>query len=342
MAQHRISYLTRGDTDVSRIEEGLAGLDYEMDVHVCKSDGETIEAIKGADVIISNGPPMPREVIEEIDNAQAIVSNGHGFDRIDHHAATEKGIMVVNTAGFVTEEVANHTMMLLLACAKKLTILHNLVRAGEWVTGTRENLVGLPPINGQVLGLVAFGNIARATARRAQVFGLEVIAYDPYAPPWEAKEYRVELVSSLKELASRSDFVSMHTPLNNETRKMISEPFFQAMKPTAFFINTCRGPTVDEQALIKALEAGEIAGAGIDVFEREPTPADNPLLKMDNVIVSPHTAGYSINSTNAGKLQLGQEAARVLKGTWPMSLVNSEVRSNIAVRKPATNVYENE
>ena len=338
MAQHRVSFITGGDTDVALIEEGLAGLDYELDVHVCKSDGETIEAIKGADVIISNGLPMPRQVIQEIDTAQAIVSMGHGFDQIDDNTATEKGIMVVNTAGFVTEEVANHTIMMLLVCAKKLTILHNLVRAGEWEAATRENQSGLPPIDGQVLGLVGLGNIGRATARRAQVFGLEVIAYDPYCPPWDAKEYRVELVPSLDELASRSDYVSMHTPLNNETRKMIGGPFFQAMKPTAYFINTCRGATVDEQTLIRALQDGEISGAAVDAFEQEPVSPDNPLLKMDNVIVTPHNAGSSSRDIAAGHSQVGQEAARVLKGTWPMSLVNPEVRSKIEPRPPAANV----
>lgn len=338
MAQHRVSYITGADTDVALIEEGLANLDYELDVHVCKSDDETIEAIKGADVIINNHVPMPRRVIQEIDTAQAIVSNGTGFDQIHDNTATEKGIMIVNTAGFVTEEVANHAIMMLLACAKKLTILHELVRVGEWEAATRENLSDLPPIDGQVLGLVGLGNIGRATARRAQVFGLEVIAYSPHCLPWDAKEYRVELVASLDDLAARSDFVSLHTQLNNETRQMIGERFFKSMKPTAYVINTCRGLVVDEQALISALQDGEVAGAAIDAFEQEPTPADNPLLKMNNVIVTPHSGGSSSRDRAAAYSRLGQEAARILKGTWPMSLVNPEVRSNIGLRPPGTNV----
>ncbi len=337
MAQHRVAYIMRSSTDVALVEEGLAGLDYELSVHVCGSNGETIEAIKGADVIVDFGVPMPRQVIEEIDGAKAIVSLGHGFDKIDHNAATEQGVMVVNCAGFCTEEVANHTIMLLLACAKKLTVLHDLVRAGRWEAESRAQLVDLPPIDGQVLGLVGLGNIGRATALRAKVFGLQVIAYDPYVPTWTAKEYRVELVPSLDELASRSDFVSMHTPLNDETRKLIGASFFKAMKPTAYFINTCRGPTVDEQALIAALQNSEVAGAGLDVFEREPTPADNPLLKMDNVIVSPHSAGTSVFAMASAERRLGEEAARILSGTWPMSLVNPEVRAGIPVRPPAVN-----
>ena len=338
MVKHRVAYLTSGgEADTSLFERGLSGLDYEIDVHVCKSNGETIEAVKDADVVVNQGVPMPKEVIREFEGQQAIVSFGHGFNHIDHNAATERNIMVVNTAGFCTEEVSNHAITLLLSCAKKITILNDLVKQGKWGADTRAQLVPMPNIDGQTLGLVAFGNIARATGRKAKVFGLEVIAYDPFVPPWIAKEYKVELVSSLEELAQRSDFVSDHVPLNDDTRGLLGAPFFKAMKPTAYFINTCRGPTVDEKSLIAALENGEIAGAGLDVFEEEPTPADNPLLKMDNVIATPHSAGSSSNSRVAAPTQLGQETARILSGSWPMSLVNPEVRADIAVRQTALN-----
>ena len=332
MAKHKIACVVNSDADFSLLEQQLTGLDYEMDVHICKSDGETIEAVRGADVIINQGVKMPREVIEEIDTAQAIVSNGHGFDRIDHNAATDQGVMLINSASVGTEEVSNHTIMMLLACAKELGRLDRLVRAGGWTPEARAQVHSLVPIDGQVLGLVALGNIGRTTARKAKVFGLEVIAYDPYVPPWIAREYKVELVPSLDALAGRSDFVSMHVPLNDETRGLAGEALFKAMKPTAFFINTCRGPTQDEQALIKALQSGSIAGAGIDVFEKEPTSPDNPLLKMDNVIVTPHTAGTSVTSTVVVHTQLGQETARILNGTLPMSLVNPEVRHKITTR----------
>ena len=338
MAKQKVAYISSTEPDTSIFEQQLEGLDYEMDVYVCKSEGEVIEAIKGADVIVSHAVPMPRAVIQEIDTAQAIVSLGHGFDRIDHHAATDKSVMVVNAAGFCTEEVANHAIMLLLACAKKVAILNERIKAGQWGPELRAQLYPMAPIDGQTLGLISFGNIARATARRAQVFGLDVIAYDPYVPSWIAKEYRVELVSSMEELARRSDFVSAHVPLNKETEKMIDASFFKAMKPTAYFINTCRGRTVDEQALIKALQSGEIAGAGLDVFEQEPTPTDNPLLKMDNVIVTPHSAGTSDASRVNGLTRIGQETANLLNGRLPMSLVNPEVRTRIDARPAAVNV----
>ena len=336
MATQKVSFIAASETNVTLFEQQLAGLDYELDVHVCKSDGETIEAIKGADLVINQGVPMPRAVIEEIDTAKAIVSFGHGFDRIDDDAATDKSVMLVNTAGFCSEEVSNHAIMLLLACAKRLTVLNDVVRRGAWTGETRKEIGTMGPIDGQTLGLIGLGNIARATARKAKVFGLEVIAYDPFVQPWIAKEYDVELVSSMEELAQRSDYVSVHVPLNPNTRRLLGESFFKMMKPTAFIINTCRGPTVDEQALIEALQRGELAGAGLDVFEVEPTPADNPLLAMDNVIVTPHSAGTSIASRNAAPVQIGQEAARLLKGDWPMSLVNPQVRAQIPTREPAT------
>ena len=336
MAAHKIAVISGSESDMGLIEAQLEGVDYEMEVHVCKSDGETIEAVKGADAIINQGVPMPSEVIREIDTAKVIVSSGHGFDRIDHNAATDQKVMVVNSAGFCTEEVSNHAILGVLACAKKLTIMNERVKKGQWSDRDfRTNVGPLSPIDGETLGLVGLGNIARATARKAKVFGLEVIAYDPYVQPWIAKEYRVEMVSSLEELAKRSDFVSMHTPLNDETRKLLGKPFFDAMKRSAYFVNTCRGPTVDEAALVSALQQGEIAGAALDVFEQEPTPSDNPLLGMDNVIVTPHSAGTSTNSGIAVQVQIGQEMARVLKGMWPMSLVNPQVRASIPVRAPS-------
>ena len=333
----KVVMIARADPNPEIVEEQMSGLDYDLEVHKVASPGEAIEAIKGADIIINQGVALPREVIEEIDQAQAIVSFGHGFNHIDHHAATDQGVMVVNTAGFCNEEVSNHVILMLLACAKKLTLLNNMVRAGRWGAETRRAMSPMVSIDGQTLGLVALGNIARATARKARVFGLDVIAYDPYVEPWTAKEYQVRLVPSLEDLASESDFVSLHTPLNSETRKLIGESFFRAMKPTAYLISTCRGPVVDEAALIRALDGGELAGAGLDVFEEEPIPADNPLLKMDNVMVTPHSAGTSDRSNIAVQVQVGEETARLLRGTFPMSIVNPEVRHRITDRPAGVN-----
>ena len=337
MAKHKIAYIARRQADTTTVEEGLAGLDYELEFHVPDSQGETIEAVKGADLVIDMRVPMPRAVIEQMDAAKGIVTHGIGFDEIDHRAAAEKGIMLANCAGFCSEEMSNHATMMILACAKKLVLADDLVRTGRWA----ENRVGLgelPPINGQVLGLVGVGNIGRPTARKAQVFGLQVIAYDPYLPPWDANEQRVELVGSLNELASRSDYVSVHTPLNTETRHFIDAQFLKAMKPSAYLINISRGPIVDENALVNALREGEIAGAGLDVFEEEPLPSDSPLLQMDNVTFTPHSGGRSTAANLEGMKRVGEEAARILRGHWPMSLVNPEVRSRVPSRPAAMNL----
>ncbi len=333
----KVVMLSRGEPDTELIETQMQGIDYELEVHSIESEGEAMEAVKGADVIIDQGIVLTREIIEEIDQGQAIVSFGHGFNHIDHEAATDQSVMVVNSAGFCTEEVSNHAITMLLACAKKLTILNDLVKAGKWGAETRNAIVPMVPIDGNVLGLVAFGNIARAAARKAKAFGIEVIAYDPYVAPWIAKEYGVRLVGSLEELAASSDFISVHTPLNNQTKGLIGAAFFKAMKSTAYFINTCRGPVVDEAALIEALRNKEFAGAGLDVFEEEPTAPDNPLFGFDNVIVTPHSAGSSSRSGIAALVQVGQETARVLRGTLPMSLVNPEVRHKIAERPMGLN-----
>ena len=337
MAQFRISLLEGAKIDTSAIEEQLAGLDYELVSSICKSDGEKIQAIKGVDVIINRAVPMSRSVIQEIDKATAIISTGHGFDRIDHDAATDHGIMLVNTAGFCTEEVSNHVIMLLLACAKNLAALDDAMKSDGWSSAGRSQAETGPPVHGETLGLISLGNISRATSRKAQVFGLDVIAFDPYVEPWIAREYTVRLMPSLEELARQSDYVSMHAPFSPSTRHMIGKSFFDAMKPTAYFINTSRGGTVDERALIGALQTGQIAGAGIDVFEREPNPADNPLMKMSNVVLTPHTAGLSRGGEAIRMVQVGQETARILRGTFPMSLVNPDVRTKIAARPPATN-----
>ena len=332
MPSKKIALISNETPDTTLVEEGLEGLNYDLEVSVCQSEGETIEAIKGVDVIINLQVPMSRTIIDEIDTANAIIVGSHGFNHIDHDAATNNGVMVINSAGFCTEEVSNHTIGFLLACAKSLVQLDKHVREGNWRDA---GMPILPPIDGQTFGIVGMGNIGRATARKAQVFGLNVISYDPYLPPWISKEYRVEMVQSLEELASRSDYVSVLVPLNKQTKGLIDKSFFDSMKSSAYFINTCRGQTVDENSLIQTLKQGRIAGAALDVFEQEPPDPNNPLFKLNNVILTPHSAGHSTLSSSASLTRVGQEAARILQDSWPMSLVNHEVRNQIETRLPA-------
>lgn len=297
------------------------------------SDGELIEAMKAADVCIAQGHRFDASLYEHMGNngrCKGVVSFGHGFDGVDVNAATEAGVVLANTASFGTEEVSNHTMMHFLICSRKFVLHDKLVKSGKW---TRENLAPMGHISGQTFGVIGLGNIGRAVARKARAFGLNVIGYDPYTSSWDMKEYGIEVVGSLDELARRSDYVSPHVFLTDETRHMIGKEFIAAMKSTAYIINCSRGPVIDEAEMIKALQEKRIAGAGLDVFEKEPVDPANPLLKMDNVSVTNHYASYSEVAWERGNTQLGEEAVRVAMGQWPMSLINPDVRAKIEPRK---------
>ena len=337
MPKHRLVWLTIVDQDTTPLETQLSGLDYELEVVRLPDPEQTVQAVRGGDVVVTVGVPLRTEVLDQTRRLQAILSQGHGFDHIDIDDATERGIMVVNTPGFCTEEVSNHALALLLACTRQIVSLDRRVRNGEWTPDLWGRIDPIPPLVGQVLGLVSFGGIARMVARKARALGLQVIAYDPYIPPWIAQEYRIELVPDLNELARRSDFVSTHVPSAAATRGMLDEAFFRAMKPSAFFVNTGRGKTVDEAALIAALREREIAGAGLDVFEVEPLSSDSPFMELENVVLTPHSAGLSDAIWDRGATIMGQEVARIFRGEWPMSLANPRVRDRLAPRRPATN-----
>ena len=307
--------------------EELAKVNAELVGADCATEDEIIEAAKDADAIITMGAQMTRRVMEALTKCRVIVRYGIGFDTIDVDAATDNSILVVNIPDFCFEEVSNHAITLLLACAKKLILLNNSIKQGRWAECKRvQALMG--SIYGQTLGVIGCGNLGRMTARKAQCFGLKVLGYDPYVDKSLAKEYGITLVS-LPELLKESDFVSVHTSLNKETWHLIGEEEFKQMKPTAYFINTARGSVVDEPALIKALQEKWIAGAGLDVFEKEPVDADNPLLEMDNVVVTPHSASYSDDAFKRLRTSVGQEAARVLSGRWPKNVVNKTVKPKV-------------
>jgi D-3-phosphoglycerate dehydrogenase len=190
----------------------------------------------------------------------------------------------------------------------------------------------IPRLAGQTLGFISFGRVARAVARRAAPFGLRMLAYDPFIEETLMSEYGV-LPATLSEVLSRSDFVSMHAPARPEVHQMLGEQHFRQMKPTAIFINTGRGTTVDEEAMVKALQEGWIAHAALDVLYKEPPSNNNPLLSMDNVTLSAHVASASARFDEARKRRVGYELSLVLSGLWPMSCVNPSVLQNTALRR---------
>jgi D-3-phosphoglycerate dehydrogenase len=293
------------------------------------------QALRDVDVAMLQGHGFDHAAFAHMGlhgRCKGLVSFGHGFDHLDLDAATRNGVILANTASFGTEEVSNHTIMHFLVCARKFVLHDKLVRSGTW---TRKNLGPMGHIAGQVFGVVGLGDIGRAVARKAKAFGVRVIAYDPYVASWDALEYGVEMIESLEELCRRSDYISVHVYLNPETRYLISRAQFAVMKPTAYLINCARGGVVDEAALIEALQGQRIAGAGLDVFETEPVDPANPLLKMDNVSVTNHYASYSEVAWERAQTQLGEEAVRIAGGTWPLSLINPEVRHVVPPRAPA-------
>jgi D-3-phosphoglycerate dehydrogenase len=289
-----------------------------------ENDAQLGAAIAGADALIMGGGFQLNEaLIGKLAHCKLIINGAVGVDRIDVEAATRAGIPVANVPDVWINEVADHAMMLLLAVARKLPYATHMAKGGRWAQ-VHSALAPVPRLQGKTLGLVAFGNIARLVARRAQAFGLRVVAFDPIVPADVFAEHGVEQ-RSLEEMLRESDFVSAHAPYNRHTHHLMSDAQFDAMKPTAIFVNTGRGRVVDEEALIRALRAGKIAAAGLDVLAQEPPDPSNPLLDMPNVLVTPHTAFYSDEAFIASRIRVGEEIANIIRGERPRNVVNPAV-----------------
>ncbi len=310
--------------------EALEGLDAEI-VECPATEEGFIAAAPNADAVYAKGMKFSAAMINALTKCRHIALGTVGVDYVDVAAATAKGIPVTNCPDTFIEEVADHAMMLLLATHRRCIEQDRMVREGRWSEG-RPQLLTVPRLMGQTLGFIGFGRVARATARRAKAFGLHMKAYDPYVEELTLSALGVE-PASLSEVLSTSDFVSMHLPDTPESRGFLKEKHFRQMKKNAIFVTTGRGPTVNEAALIKALEEKWIAGAGLDVFEVEPTRQDNPLHQMPHIILSPHNASASSRFDPARKRRVGQELALTLQGKWPMSCVNPTVLEKSSLRR---------
>lgn len=247
---------------------------------------------------------------------------GMGYDQIDVLAATERGILVVHVPDGPTESTAEHAVALMLALAKKVMLGDRAMRAGRM---TREHLSPGMEVRGRVVGIVGLGRIGRRVAEIClRGLDMRVLAYDPYVPPAQARPSEVVLVPRLEDLLSQADFVTLHVPLLPSTRHLIGEREFNLMKPGAFLINTSRGPVVDEQALIRALTQGHLAGAALDVFDPEPPAPDNPLFQLPNVITTPHLGAYTDKAEERLCCGVATQVVQVLQGVRPPHLVNPE------------------
>ena len=309
--------------------EALGPLGAEIVEVAAKTDDEFAKAAREADALYAKGRPITRRIIDGLERCKVIALGSVGVDSVDIAAATARGIPVTNVPDTFIEEVADHAMTLILATFRRLVVQDRLVRDARWKEG-RPMLLQLPRLMGQTLGLIAFGHVARAVAVRARAFGVHMLAYDPYVEELVMSQYGVA-PASLTEVLQRSDIVSMHAPSTPDAHHLLTEEHFRLMKPSALFINTGRGPTVDESALVKALQEGWIAGAGLDVLEQEPPAPSNPLLGMDNVILTAHVASASARFDPARRRRVGHEIALVLRGRWPRSCVNPSVLEKTAL-----------
>ncbi|MFN8523564.1 MAG: C-terminal binding protein [Chloroflexota bacterium] len=311
--------------------EALTPIDAEI-VNVYADDEDSyLEQIKDMDAVIGGlKVALTAKVIGGLRKTKILAAGGIGVDKIDLDAATAAGIIVTNVPDVFTEEVADQALALILAVNRKLVYCHQMATSNRW-SQAYGGLGSMPKIHGSTLGLVAFGNIARAVARRAQGFGMKVLSFDPFVDSAGMAALGVESRPSLEALMADSDIVSAHVPHSKATHHLISDSAFNAMKPHAIFVNTGRGRVVDEPALIRALQAGKIAGAGLDVLEDEPPAADNPLLSMPNVTVTPHMASYSNEANIARRRRVGEEIAAVLTGKRPRNVVNKAVLEKVAL-----------
>lgn len=311
--------------------EALEAIDSEISEIPANSDEEFLSGAFDADAIIAGGRTITKPIIDGLNNCKVIVCGSVGTDQVDVEAATARGIPVTNVPDTFIDEVADHTMSLILGTFRRLTLMDKMVRDGRWGEG-RPLLYEFPRLRGQTLGFISFGHVARATAERAKAFGFRMLAYDPYIEELIISSYGVEPVG-MKELLSNSDIVSMHAPGMPDTNQMLGESQFRLMKKSALFINNGRGSTVDESALIMALEQGWIAAAGLDVLEQEPPDPENPLLQMDNVVLTPHAASASSRFDSQRRIRVGQELALVLTGRWPRACVNPSVLVQSGLRR---------
>ena len=304
--------------------EGRAQLEREARVVVAEESEEGVVRV-GAEaqgVLIRGRPRSTDTLMAALPRLRVVGRHGVGLDTVDLAAATRLGIAVVHAPGSNAQAVAEHALMLMLCCVKHTRKIERLTRDGDF---SARHVVENTELSGKTLGIVGVGNIGRRVARFAGALGMRVLGYDPYVPAEEVRRRGAEPVESLAALLPQVDVLTCHTPLTAETRHMIDEKTLALLRPGAVFVNTSRGPVHDERALFEALARGHLTAAGLDVFEEEPSPVDNPLFGLDNVVCTSHVAGVTKEAHRGAALQVTGEMLRVLRGERPEVLANPEV-----------------
>jgi D-3-phosphoglycerate dehydrogenase / 2-oxoglutarate reductase len=319
MAREQLVLFTDADHTIdAAVHDKLLKL--QTRVHQVETREEFVQAARESIAVLNSGFSITADLIGHLDRCRVISRFGSGYDNIDVGAATRKGIPVCNVPVFCVEEVATRAMTLLLACSCQLLRLDRTARSGVWGV---QNLPYAEEVDGQVLGLVGFGKIGRAVASRAKPFGFRVIAFDPYVSRHAIESDGVEAFD-LDDLLATSDYVSVHSPLNSETRHLLDRRRLGLLKPSSFLVNTSRGGLVDEAALIECLSSGRLAGAGLDVFEKEPPDRKNPLFALDNVILTPHCAAHTVGATQRVRQGAIDNIIRALEGEPLKNVVNPD------------------
>lgn len=300
--------------------EALAAHGIELIERSCPTEEELIEHGREADALLVIGEPLTARVIDGLDRCRVIARFGAGLDNVDIDAATAKGIQVTYVPGASVEEVSDHALAMIFSLARRLPDLDAATRSGDWKVLDR-----LPPfrrLDQQTVGVIGLGRIGQVLARKVRGLGMDLVAYDPFLDDAAVSALGARPLS-LDELLATSDYVSIHTPLTPGTRHLIGAAELARMKPTACLVNVARGGVVDQAAVVAALGEGRLAGAGVDVFEAEPLPLDDPLLTLDNVILSPHAAHHSLESMNELRGRVIADVAAVLAGEEPHFPVNA-------------------
>jgi len=313
------------------LEPGPSIISQTCDLHVREerkppTKQELIELAKDADGLLCLlSDRIDRDVYDACGKLRVVSTYSVGFDHIDVEEATKRGVYVCYTPGVLTQATADQAWTLLMAAARRLAEADRYVREGKWDIGWAPDLLLGYDVYGATIGIVGIGRIGQAVAERAKGFNMKVLYYDTVRREDLERQMGIEYCD-LESLLKRSDFVSLHIPRTKDTVGLINEDNLKKMKPTAVLVNTSRGGIVDEKALYKALTNGWIFAAGLDVFEKEPTPPDNPLLRLPNIVVAPHIA----SATHQARSKMAEVAAKnlvnVLEGKEPLFLVNQEVK----------------
>ncbi len=304
--------------DIEAEKKIIGGAGHELLDYQAKSEAELMRITKDADAVVTQYAPINRKVIENLAHCRMIIKYGIGINNIDADAATERGIWVCNVPDYGLDEVSTHAVALILSLARKLPAADRAMKQGKFGIA---HLRPLTRFAGSTLGIVGFGALGRLVAKKMSAFSLRILAYDPFLDQEQAKALGVE-PASFETLCRESDYITAHCPHNKHTEHLFNRAVFQSMKKTAYFVNTSRGGVVREEDLIAALEAGEIAGAGLDVYEIEPPKPDNKLLSLPNVICTGHGAWYSEQAIAALQRKAAEEVVNVLAGNKPFHPCN--------------------